>query len=283
MKTRQTVCLSLVCLACSLSARADTTDACINASSQGQVELGGHKLVEARDQFLICAQQDCPSIVRKFCSTWLDQAQASLPTVVLLATDASGNSVPGIKVFEDGRLLVEHADGRAVEVDPGTHRFAFVAPNGTQIEKQAIIGEGEKDKRVVATLAIGPTSTAPPPAAATGSPPRRGSAGPWRLIGIGATGVGAVGLALGSAFGLEAASHKRSAGCNSTSMCPSTGAESTLKSAQNDGNWATAFFVVGGALAAGGVLVWVLAPGGPVEVAPSAGAHAAGVLLRGAW
>jgi hypothetical protein len=66
-------------------------------------------------------------------------------------------------------------------------------------------------------------------------------------------------------------------------MCPSTGAESTLKSAQNDGNWATAFFVVGGALAAGGVLVWVLAPGGPVEVAPSAGAHAAGVLLRGAW
>jgi hypothetical protein len=296
---RRTLVIGLCTTALTFGARAhaDGTTNCTDASSQGQVQRDAHKLVEARNQFILCAKQECPGVVRKDCTTWLEQVQASLPTVVPIAADEAGNSLPAIKVSIDGKLLVEKIDGRAIEVNPGTYTFTFEAPDGTKVEKQVVVAEGEKDKRVTATVArpVAVVSTATPPPSTTlsaasapsasppvESPPRT-SFGRWKIVGIVTAGVGVVGLGLGSVFGLMASSNKSSAGCNSNSVCPNQNAVNTLSSARSDGNLATVFFVAGAVLAAGGIMTWALAPNSSVQVAPSLGTNMAGATLRGAW
>jgi hypothetical protein len=278
-------------------ARADATTTCTNASSQGQTERDAHRLVEARNQFLICAKQECPGVVRKDCTAWLEQVQASLPTVVPIATDPAGNGLPGVKVSMDGKLLLEKADGRPAEVNPGTHTFTFEAADGSTSELQVVVAEGQKDKRIAATIGKpAQPAAAPPPAPERSAPatgpaptpapaesPAETSSGPWKTVGIVTAGVGVVGLGLGSVFGVMASSNKSSAGCNSNSVCPTTSAENTLNTAQSDGNLSTLFFVAGAVLAAGGIMTWALAPSSPVQVTPSAGTSGAGMLVRGVW
>jgi hypothetical protein len=297
MRKTLVVCLCASALTYGAWARADETTTCTDASSQGQIQRDAHKFVEARNQFLVCAKQECPSVVRKDCTTWLEQVQASLPTVVPIATDEAGNSLPGVKVSMDGKVLLEKIDGRSVEVNPGTYTFTFEAPDGTKSEKQVVVAEGEKDKRVTATIAKpgAALSTAPPTAGAeplppqtppstpAGGPPAEASSSPLKTIGIVTAGLGVVGLGLGTVFGVEASSKKGSAGCDSNSVCPTTTALNTLSSAQSAGNVSTGFFVVGAVLAAGGIMMWALAPSSPVQVAPSVGTNTAGMLLRGMW
>jgi hypothetical protein len=298
---RKTLVLSLCTAALAYGglARADGTTTCTNASSQGQTERDAHRLVEARNQFLICAKQECPGVVRKDCAAWLEQVQASLPTVVPLATDAAGNGLPGVKVSMDGKLLLASADGRAVEVNPGTHTFTFEAADRTKADLQIVVAEGQKDKRVAAIIgkpagpdtgtpatpaaAPAPAATPPPAAAPAERPPGETSSGPWKTIGIVTAGVGVVGIGLGSVFGVMASSNKSSAGCDSNSACPTTSAENTLSTAQSDGNLSTVFFIAGAVLAAGGIMTWALAPSGAVQVAPSAGTNTAGMLVKGAF
>jgi hypothetical protein len=299
MRKTLVVCLYASALTYGAWAHADETTTCTDASSQGQIQRDAHKFVEARNQFLVCAKQECPSVVRKDCTTWLEQVQASLPTVVPIATDEAGNSLPGVKVSLDGKLLLEKIDGRSVEVNPGTYTFTFESPDGTKAEKQVVVAEGEKDKRVTATIAkpgAVPTAAAPPPSITDApapaptplstpaeSSPAESSSSPFKTVGIVTAGVGIVGLGLGTVFGVEASSKKGSAGCDSNSVCPNQTDFNTLSSAQSAGNVSTGFFVAGAILAAGGIMMWALAPSGSVQVAPSVGTNTAGMLLRGVW
>ena len=286
--------VSTAALALGAPASADSTTVCTGASSQGQTARDAHRLVEARDQFLICAKQECPGVVRKDCTAWLEQVQASLPTVVPIANDVAGNGLAGVKVSIDGKVLLEKADGRAVEVDPGTHVFTFEAADGQKTDLQIVVAEGQKDKRIAATIGKPAEPAAPPlapatapPAPASASPgapaPAETSSGPWKTVGIVTAGLGVVGIGLGSVFGVEASSKKGSAGCNSDSQCTTHSGVSTLSDAQGDGNVSTAFFIAGSLLAAGGVMIFALAPSSPVQVAPSVGTNTAGMLLRGVW
>jgi hypothetical protein len=290
MRKTLALCLLASALTHGAPARAEGHAACTDASSQGQIQRDAHKLLEARAQFFLCARQECPGVVRRDCSAWLEQVQASIPTVVPIATDEAGNGLVGARVSMDGKVLLERIDGQAVDVNPGTHTFTFEAADGTKADIQMVIAEGQKDKRITATIAKAPVSPGPvaPPGPALSSlpespPPEPPSSAPWKTIGLVTAGVGVVGLGLGTVFGLEASSKKSSAGCDANSQCPTQAGVSTLSTAQSDGNLSTVFFIAGGVLAAGGLLVWALAPSSRVQVAPTVGTNAAGLLLRGAW
>jgi hypothetical protein len=107
--------------------------------------------------------------------------------------------------------------------------------------------------------------------------------GPLKTLGVATAGVGLVGLVLGAVFGFEAMNKKQSAGCDVNSVCPNQTALDTLSKAQTDGNLSTTVFGIGGMLVASGIALWVIAPGGGVQVAPSAGTNAGGLLVRGSW
>jgi hypothetical protein len=264
---------------------------CSDAYTRAQTLRRDRKLIDARDALRICAQPTCKDFIVKDCSTWLDQVQSSLPTVVPVATDADGNNLPGVRVSMDGHVLLDAIDGRSIEVDPGTHTFSFQALDGTRADKEIVVAEGEQSKHVAVVLgkprsAQGPTpqpSTAPSAGPVTPPPPvtpeRHASA--LKPVGIAATAVGGVGLTVGAIFGLEAMGKKSDAGCSGT-VCPDAQSGSKLHTAQNDATLSTAFFIAGGVLAAGGITIWALAPGS-VQVAPSVGSNAAGVAVRGSW
>jgi hypothetical protein len=266
---------------------------CSDAYTRAQTLRRDRKLIDARDALRVCAQPVCKDFIVKDCSTWLDQVQTSIPTVVPVATDQDGNNLPGVRASMDGRVVLDSIDGRSIEVDPGTHTFSFEAPDGTKADKEIVVAEGEKSKHVAVVLARPRPAqamnvTTPTPAATSaptappdvGAPPDRPHS-PWKTVGIVTAAVGGVVVAVGGIFGIEAMSKKSDAGCNGL-QCPTTDGATKLKDAQTDGNLSTAFFIAGGVLAAAGLTIFALAPGA-VQAAPTAGNGAAGVVVRGAW
>jgi hypothetical protein len=132
-------------------------NACADAYSKAQELRSKRKLISARDALRVCSQTTCPAFIVKDCTTWLDEVQSSLPSVVPVATDGQGNDLPGVRVSMDGQVLLENADGRSVEVDPGQHAFTFelTGPQAEQAPaavKRVVVAEGEKNKRVSAII-----------------------------------------------------------------------------------------------------------------------------------
>ncbi|MGO8998219.1 MAG: hypothetical protein ACLQVI_33275 [Polyangiaceae bacterium] len=139
-----------------VSAHADNS--CSDAYARAQELRSKRKLIGAREALRICSQSNCPGFIVKDCTSWLDEVQASLPSVVPIATDAAGNDLTGVKVSMDGQVLMESSDGRSIEVDPGNHTFTFEL-TGAQGEgapaavKHVVVAEGEKNKRIAAIIA----------------------------------------------------------------------------------------------------------------------------------
>jgi hypothetical protein len=292
------------------TARSDGTPTatCSDNYTHAQILRNEHKLLQARDALRVCAQTSCKDFIVKDCTTWLDQVQASLPSVVPVATDEAGNDVANVRVSMDGALLLQKIEGSSVEVNPGSHTFTFEAAGGTRVDKQVVVSEGEKNKRIsvsvarVGAQAAAPVSTTPPapmpassPASTVSAAPATGfsatapsssdtSSGPlWKTIGLVTGGIGVVGLAIGTVFGLQASSEKNGAGCDSNSHCPNAAAASKLKDAKNAADLSTVFFVIGGVLGAGGLAMWIFAPSSSVQASPSVGKSFAGVELKGSW
>ena len=280
-----------------------TAATCSDAYTSAQTLRNEHKLVQARDALRACAQTTCKEFIVKDCTAWLDQVQASIPSIVPVATDAAGNDIGNVRVSMDGAVLLEKIEGRSVEVNPGLHTFTFETPGGSPVERQVVVAEGEKNKRIAVPIAgpvpapATPVSTSAPSASASvvtpsqaspvGRSPAPDEAGtssaPWKTIGLVTAGGGVVGIAVGSGFGIDASNKKSSAGCNSNSYCPSAAAAGTLRGAKSSADLSTVFFVVGGLLGAGGIALWALAPSSTVQASPNVGAGLVGLDFKGSW
>lgn len=308
MSKSRTIALLLVAAA-SLKpsmARSDGTPSatCSDSYTHAQILRNEHKLLQARDALRVCAQTSCKDFIVKDCTTWLDQVQASLPSVVPVATDEAGNDVANVRVSMDGVVLLQRIEGSSVEVNPGSHTFTFESAGGARVDKQVVVSEGEKNKRIAVSVARGAAPLAPPstiapapalpvsaastpaalpPVAATPSLSGSSSGPPWKTIGLVTGGVGVVGLVIGTVFGLQASSEKNAAGCDSNSHCPDAAAAGKLQDAKNAADLSTAFFVVGGVLGAGGLAMWIFAPSSSVQASPSVGKNFAGFELKGSW
>ena len=91
--------------------------------------------------------------------------------------------------------------GLALPVDPGDHVFTFVAPGQPMLTRHFVLKEGEKDRRE--RVVIGPIVAAPAAAPAPATAETAGGLGTQRLLGISAAGLGLVGVALGTIFGVQ--------------------------------------------------------------------------------
>lgn len=130
-------------------ARADNpARACIAAHADGQVERDAGRLLVARERFLACAVESCPELVRRECLLLRENLQAVLPSVVLFPTDAAGGRQEAASVTIDGRAH-EAQEGRAIELDPGTHRIEVQLKDGRRQSVSVLLRETEKARRVV--------------------------------------------------------------------------------------------------------------------------------------
>jgi hypothetical protein len=270
-------------------ALADDRAACLQAASSGQTLRDAHKLVEARDQFRVCAGPQCPSIVQTQCAAWLADVEKALPTVVLTAKDAAGADLFDVKVSVDGAPLTARLDGAAVPLNPGPHAFHFELADGTSADQQVMVREGGKDQSIAAVLHRAGAPEAPPLAAApipttalpATPPPSDGASqglGGMRIAALVVGGAGVVGVGVGSYFGLVAMSkkHDSDAQCPGGSSGPCSGTGVSLsKDAESAGNASTIAFAVGLAALAGGAVLWLVAPTSAKSVAVSMGAGVA--------
>jgi hypothetical protein len=252
--------------------RADDKAVCLEATERGQSLRATHKLVEARKQFLACARAECPAIVQQTCGGWLTEIEKSLPSVVITAKDASGADVVDVTVTVDGEPLVTKLDGEAISVDPGRHVFRFSSPDGTMLERPAVIKEGVKDQGLAVVLGTA----------------RSGSQGaPWKTAGWSIAGVGVVGLVAGAISGGVAIGENGSAHCDATGHDCLAGPLSAARSAATASDVG---FIAGGILVASGAAILLLSPKPAsesqrvtVRVSTSIGPGSGGVGIAGSF
>jgi hypothetical protein len=270
------------------AARGDDKTECIEASQKGQTARDAHQLIEAREQFRVCARQQCPAVVQKDCASWLEGVEKSLPTVVVRARNAAGADLIDVPVTVDGAPLTTRLDGQAIPMNPGSHAFHFQLADGTSADLRVLVTEGAQNQTVAVVLASAappPASPAPaPPVITTVVPPPGGGSSSWRTVGwvVGAAGV--VGLAVGAVSGVVAMNDKNSANCADKLCDPGP-----LGSARGAATVSDIGFIGGGALLAAGVALVLLSPGAGheaatlVRVAPMVGASGGGMTLGGTW
>lgn len=223
---------AVLVVACAREAAAKETVAqCTDAAESGQrLRASGH-LRAAAKQLATCTAPECPAVVRRHCAKWREELADTIPSIVVRVVDAKGNDVQAGRILFDDEVLAEAVDGRALAVDPGAHRVAWVQGND-RLEQQIVVREGERNRSVVLAAAPPDGASASPPAPAPASsaaaaarpvdapPPAAEPAkrSPWPWI-VGGAGVVA-GLAGGAFWYAGVRSHDDLEGsCAPTSSC----------------------------------------------------------------
>lgn len=167
---------------------------CIEAAEDGQSLRQEGKLSTAVERFRACSASECPRMLQKDCSHWLEEVEAAIPTVTVKVEDEDGREVQNAHVTLDAHQW-SLAEGRARRVDPGPHRFVWVREAEAAIEETVTLREGEQN-RVITLRAPRRVATRPSEA------PKR-SISPWVWVGYG-LGLAAVGTGAGFwAYGLD--------------------------------------------------------------------------------
>ena len=192
------------------------------------------------------------------------------------------SQLDGLEVKRDGVVVGASSYGVPIPVDPGPHVIEATAPGHKKWTN--VVQVAAKKDQVAVTLppleaapdavvvAPPPTVTTPAPVQATQPTPDQPTSShgsTQRVVGIAVAGVGVVGVAVGAVFGLVASGKKGDAGnnCNpDLSRCNSTGV-SDMSSARSSATIATVGFIAGGALVAGGVVLYLTAPKANAEKA----------------
>lgn len=176
-------------LVCPPPARADEKSACVTAYEKSQVLRKDGKLRRAREELRTCSRGTCPSLVRTDCVSWLEQVEASYPSVVIRA-EKDGSDVAAVRVVEDNEVIATRLDGKAIELEPGEHVFRFETDGAPPVSLTMVVHEAEKN-RVVPVHFVGPHHDAPAVAAAPGADvtSRPVPAGVYVLGGVGLVGL----------------------------------------------------------------------------------------------
>src|SRR5262249_37092987 len=127
----------------------------------------------------------------------------------------------------DGKALGAAALGSPIPVDPGEHTVDASAPGRKAWSTAIKVDAGSATIRVrVPALEPDRVTPSTPPVPASASREEHGSGAPQRILGIGLLGAGAIGLGIGTAFGIRSLSQKsdRDQHCNGT-FCDQQGVD----------------------------------------------------------
>lgn len=254
-------------------ASADTAQ-CVAASEKGQKLRSQGKLREARESFVVCGADSCPSLVRHDCSQWNAELAATLPTVVFGAKDKAGKDLFDVKITMDDAPLATKLDGKGVTVDPGKHVFKFEATGLAglpPVTETYLIKEGEKARalNVVFDGYSDPKDAKPAPVVQRPQAQGEHSIAPWVVVGVG-------GAAVIAGVIIFALAPDRPSNCDkSTQKCqrvPADESEADLAKDKDQAGRADSQPVLGlvvagaGAAFVAGGLVWhFLEPVGPAK------------------
>ncbi|MFT3773557.1 MAG: carboxypeptidase-like regulatory domain-containing protein [Minicystis sp.] len=212
-----------------------------------QAEIGAGKLVEA-SKLLAKIEGDSDATpagkkAKESAKKLLGELRPRIPTVKITVKGPTGKA----NVTLDG-LEVDAAG--EISVDPGDHNVGASADGFKAQEKPVKLAEGAHESVEIALESNAPVV--------------KEEAHGLRLPGIIVTSVGGAALVVGGVFGGLAFSATSDAkkGCVNN-LCPNTQAQrDRISKAKLFGNVSTGMLIAGGAVAATGVVLTILAPGG---------------------
>lgn len=173
------------------------------------------------------------------------------PKLATLAVEVPDEvrALPGLTVERDGLSLGEGQWGTPIPVDAGPHEVIATAPGRKAWKQRAEVAAN--GAQVV--VRVGPLKV-------NATPP---SERPWqRPVGIGAMGLGGVGVVVGAVLGGLAISKNGESNdghCNAENRCDPEGIE-LRKAALSRATASTTLIAVGGVLLVGGVVLFATAP-----------------------
>ncbi len=141
---------------------------CAQSADTGQRLRDEGKPLAARIHFLSCARDVCPTLIRDHCTRWLDELDASIPSIVIKAHEGSGAravDVTDVTVSIDGVKVADALDGQAMNLEPGGHTVRYVRAGAAPVETHVLLVAGEKNR--VLTVEFPGAAPPPPPPAAT--------------------------------------------------------------------------------------------------------------------
>jgi len=221
--------------------------------------------------------------------TQMNALEPKLSYVTLVV--AKDSAPPGLEVTFDGEKIPAAVWGTAIPVDLGTHTVAASAAGHPPWSTQTTVAaDGIKTSVtvVIPGASDAPSPLAPPPPPGDHAAGSGGwSRGAAHAVAIASAGLGVVGLGLGTAFGVDASGKKSDYQQQEVGgRCVSAACATLTQQAYSSATVSTVGFVVGGALVAAGVVLWLTAPASTTEtravaVVPIAGPGGAGAGVLG--
>ena len=132
----------------------DKKAACVDAYKQGQVHRKNGELSLARDDFAVCADSVCPSVLRKDCTPWLVSVQQAIPSIIVNVASATGKPLSSTRILIDGKTPEKMGADGDIEVDPGAHVVRVEALGHQPLEKSFKVRSGEKKIAIDMKLAL---------------------------------------------------------------------------------------------------------------------------------
>lgn len=238
----------------------DMKEACATSFEAGQKLRREGKLRAARKELVICAAESCPEIIAPACGKWLQEVDAAMPSIVVVARGPKGDQVGDVRVLVDGELVASALDGKPLAIDPGKHRLRYEKDGALAIEEDVIINVGDHNRRLEPTFKAAATTggTESPPATKAAETP---SSGPVRWPAYLTIGLGGAGIVVGAITGGLALSAKGSLDekCATKTSCPAS-AQDDIDTLSTMSTVSTVGFVVGGVVAAAGIVVVIALP-----------------------
>jgi hypothetical protein len=194
------------------AAAEDERSACATAAENAQALRSEHKLQEARQALLVCAQARCPKLVSTDCVQWLSEVERVIPSVVVKASGPLNQELIVVEVWIDGVKVADKLDGLARPVNPGVRQFRFAAEGMLPVDQQVVIREGEDRRLLAVQFAARPSE--PSPVAPT--PVHKTPVVPFVLAGIGLAALGSFAY-----FGLTGVEQRSdlAGGCGANKTC----------------------------------------------------------------
>lgn len=197
------------------TARADGPDekeSCASAFERGQELERAGQLQAAQQSFVRCAAPTCPAVLIPHCVGAVQRVEAQIPSIVIAARGSSGEEIGDVRVLVDGALRAERLDGKAIPIDPGSHRIRFERPGMTPVERDVLIRVGERNRAIDVSFATPktpePPRDAPPPLPPRDAPPAPPPRSPLAVPAIVALSAGGVAVTLGAVAGALALANK---------------------------------------------------------------------------
>lgn len=212
---------------------------CAAAYEKSQESRSAGRLREAKEELVVCAQEDCPAFVQSDCAQWLGEVQREMPTIILSARDKKNQEVSTVRVSLDGQVVLEELDGKPMEIDPGQHLFRFEIEDAEPVEQKIVVRQSQKDRVIEVSFAPPEEAGAESPYAGAAQLPSKDAAadvpppeeaprkpGPLRMYAYVAGGVGAAGILGFVAFGAMGRSKESDLRDSCSPDCPQSEVDS---------------------------------------------------------